>query len=59
MAHYSLGIDIGGTFTDIVIYDHDSGRQMNRKVLTTHEDPARAVAAGVDVLLLEGRFAPG
>ncbi len=59
MAHYSLGIDIGGTFTDIVIYDHDSGRQVNRKVLTTHHDPARAVAAGVDALLREGRFAPG
>jgi N-methylhydantoinase A len=58
VAHYSLGIDIGGTFTDIVIYDHDSGRQVNRKVLTTHEDPARAVAAGVDALLREGRFAP-
>jgi N-methylhydantoinase A len=57
--HYSLGIDIGGTFTDIVVYDHDSGRQVNRKVLTTHEDPARAVAAGVDALLREGRFAPG
>ena len=59
MAHYSLGIDIGGTFTDIVIYDHDSGRQVNRKVLTTHDDPARAVAAGVDALLREGRFEPG
>ena len=58
MAHYSLGIDIGGTFTDIVVYDHDSGRQVNRKVLTTHDDPARAVAAGVDALLREGRFAP-
>jgi N-methylhydantoinase A len=57
--HYSLGIDIGGTFTDIVVYDHDSGRQVNRKVLTTHEDPARAVAAGVDALLRDGRFEPG
>ena len=47
MPHHSLGIDIGGTFTDIVVYDHDSGRQWSRKVLTTHEDPARAVAAGV------------
>jgi N-methylhydantoinase A/oxoprolinase/acetone carboxylase beta subunit len=27
MPHHSLGIDIGGTFTDIVVYDHDSGRQ--------------------------------
>jgi N-methylhydantoinase A len=59
VAHYSLGIDIGGTFTDIVIYDHGSGRQVNRKVLTTHDDPARAVAAGVDALLREGQFAPG
>jgi len=59
VAHYSLGIDIGGTFTDLVIYDHDTGRQVNRKVLTTHDDPARAVAAGVDALLREGRFEPG
>jgi N-methylhydantoinase A len=52
---YSLGIDIGGTFTDLVVYDHDRGRQINRKVLTTHDDPARAVAAGVAALLGEGR----
>ena len=58
MPHHSLGIDIGGTFTDIVVYDHDSGRQWSRKVLTTHEDPARAVAAGVAALLGEGRLAP-
>src|SRR5215470_5995176 len=58
MPHHSLGIDIGGTFTDIVVYDHDSGRQWSRKVLTTHDDPARAVAAGVGVLLGEGRLLP-
>ena len=48
---FSLGIDIGGTFTDIVVYDHDRGLQLNRKVLTTHDDPARGVAAGVAGLL--------
>src|SRR3989441_3552484 len=58
MTHYSLGIDIGGTFTDIVVYDHDSGRQVSRKVLTTHDDPARAVAAGVAAVLAGGRFEP-
>jgi N-methylhydantoinase A len=58
VAGYSLGIDIGGTFTDLVVYDHDSGRQINRKVLTTHDDPARAVAAGVAALLVEGRVEP-
>jgi len=53
---FSLGIDIGGTFTDIVVYDHARGRQYNRKVLTTHDDPARAVAAGVEGLLREHRL---
>ena len=45
--NHSLGVDLGGTFTDIVVYDHDTGRQVNRKVLTTHDDPGRAVAAGL------------
>ncbi|PYN02677.1 MAG: hypothetical protein DME07_09270 [Candidatus Rokuibacteriota bacterium] len=27
MPNYALGIDIGGTFTDIVVYDHDTGRR--------------------------------
>ena len=58
MPHYSLGIDIGGTFTDLVVYDHDTGRQWSRKVLTTHDDPARAVAAGTAALLAEGRLDP-
>ena len=58
MPHYALGIDIGGTFTDLVVYDHDTGRQWSRKVLTTHDDPARALAAGVTALLAEGRLEP-
>jgi N-methylhydantoinase A len=54
----SLGIDIGGTFTDLVVYDHDTGRQWSRKVLTTHDDPSRAVAAGVAAVLDAGRLDP-
>ncbi len=54
--NYSLGIDIGGTFTDLVVCDHDSGRQLSRKVLTTHDDPARAVTAGVAAILDEARL---
>jgi N-methylhydantoinase A len=59
MAQYSLGIDIGGTFTDLVVYDHDAGTSVSRKVLTTHDDPARAVAAGVAGLLAQARLDPG
>jgi len=59
VAQYSLGIDIGGTFTDLVVYDHDAGTSVSRKVLTTHDDPARAVAAGVAGLLTQARLDPG
>jgi N-methylhydantoinase A len=58
VAQYSLGIDIGGTFTDLVVYDHDTGRRRSRKVLTTHDDPARAVAAGAAGLLAQARLDP-
>ena len=56
MANYSVGIDIGGTFTDIVFYDHDSGRHINRKVLTTHEDPSQGVMDGIQAVLSEDRI---
>jgi N-methylhydantoinase A len=59
MPRYSLGIDIGGTFTDLVVYDHERGQQINRKVLTTHGDPSRAVAHGVAALLGDGGVDPG
>jgi N-methylhydantoinase A len=52
-ANYSLGIDIGGTFTDIVVYDHGSGRRFSRKELTTHDDPARGVMAGIRRIIAE------
>ena len=58
MPRYALGIDIGGTFTDIVVYDHESGSQTSRKVLTTHDDPARAVATGVAGILADGSLEP-
>ena len=51
MSDYSLGVDIGGTFTDIVVYDHTTNQQLNRKVLTTHDDPSRAVIDGAAHLL--------
>lgn len=51
MSRYSLGIDIGGTFTDIVVYDHRTGRQSSHKSLTTHDDPARAAMQAFDAVL--------
>ncbi len=41
MSRYSLGIDIGGTFTDIVVYDHERAQSVSHKELTTPDAPAR------------------
>ena len=42
-----IGSDIGGTFTDIEIYDARSGRIHAHKVATTPEDPSIGLIAGV------------
>jgi N-methylhydantoinase A len=54
----SLGIDIGGTFTDIVIYDPDAGEHFIWKESTTPDDPARGVITGVSSLLKRESIAP-
>ncbi len=45
-----LGIDIGGTFTDIVALDTTTRRVVSTKVLTTPRDPNEAVAQGTELL---------
>ena len=51
MTRYALGIDIGGTFTDVVLFDREQGRRLTRKTLTTPGDPAIAVLQAVDQVL--------
>ncbi|CAN5793079.1 hydantoinase/oxoprolinase family protein [soil metagenome] len=48
---YRVGIDIGGTFTDLVLIDDARGQRAVGKVLTTHEDPSEAVENGLVELL--------
>jgi N-methylhydantoinase A/oxoprolinase/acetone carboxylase beta subunit len=45
-----VGIDTGGTFTDLVVLAGD-GRLSVHKVLSTPDDPARAVIAGLKATL--------
>jgi N-methylhydantoinase A len=44
--HYA-GIDIGGTFTDVVLYDASSGDVHVHKVRSTPDDPGRALVDGL------------
>ena len=42
-----IGVDIGGTFTDLLLVDDSSGEVTIVKTLTTPADPSNAVDAGV------------
>lgn len=42
-----IGIDTGGTFTDFVVFDSATGQIETFKALSTPEDPARAILAGL------------
>jgi N-methylhydantoinase A len=46
-----VGIDTGGTFTDLVAVELDSGRYHYHKLPTTTADPARGILDGVAELL--------
>jgi N-methylhydantoinase A/oxoprolinase/acetone carboxylase beta subunit len=45
-----IGVDVGGTFTDIVIADTATGQTLIHKVPTTRDDPSRGVVAGIGEL---------
>ena len=46
-----LGIDIGGTFTDLVLLDQQSGEMAFAKTLTTYPDPTDGILNGVREIL--------
>ena len=43
---YRLGVDVGGTFTDLLLFDEADGRSWRAKVPSTPHDPSQAVLAG-------------
>jgi N-methylhydantoinase A len=46
-----IGIDTGGTFTDVVALDEDTGALVTTKTPSTPHDPADGFIAGVDKIL--------
>jgi Hydantoinase/oxoprolinase N-terminal region len=48
-----IGIDTGGTFTDVVLADRASGSYWFRKVPSNPADPAEAILRGLDEILAE------
>ena len=51
---YRLGVDVGGTHTDLVLLDMLSGELMVEKVSTTPGNPAQGVQNGIAKLIDRG-----
>ena len=54
-----IGLDIGGTFTDVMMIDIVSGRSVRHKVLTTPADPSIGALDGVEGALRQGQVRHG
>jgi N-methylhydantoinase A len=48
---YKLGIDIGGTFTDLVLLEESTGKLFFGKTLTTYDNPSNGIIKGTRELL--------
>ena len=48
MSRWRVGVDSGGTFTDICLFDEEAGRIETWKVPSTPDDPSRGIAQGVE-----------
>src|ERR1700730_15653053 len=51
MPRWRVGVDAGGTFTDICLFDESDGRIDIWKVASTPDDPSRGIAEGVEQAL--------
>jgi len=47
---YRLGVDVGGTFTDVLLVDSDSGATWRAKTASTPDDQSTGVLHGIDLV---------
>ncbi|MFQ3666599.1 MAG: hydantoinase/oxoprolinase family protein [Sphingomonadaceae bacterium] len=55
---YRLGVDVGGTFTDLLVIDEESGETWREKVPSTPDDPSRAVVSGARLVCEKAGVSP-
>jgi N-methylhydantoinase A len=54
MARYRVAVDTGGTFSDFVYLNEETGAVSITKVPSTPDDPSRAILQGIEALIAEG-----
>ena len=55
---FRLGVDVGGTFTDLLLINEESGETFTAKVLSTPEDSSIGVLNGVERICNESAVDP-
>jgi N-methylhydantoinase A len=55
---YRLGVDVGGTFTDLLVINEKTGHTARGKVPSTPQDPSIAVVEGAKKLCLDNGIDP-
>jgi N-methylhydantoinase A len=45
---YNVAVDVGGTFTDVLVFNEETGELTEGKVLSTPEDPSKGVVTGIE-----------
>ena len=56
--NYKIGVDVGGTFTDVFLLNETTGQLAVHKVSSTPEDPSRAIIRGVSEILQIQKIPP-
>ena len=54
MPRYRVAVDTGGTFSDFVYLNEDTGAVTIGKIPSTPDDPSRAILQGVEALITQG-----
>ena len=55
---YRLGVDVGGTFTDLLLFNDDDGRFWRHKTPSTPADSSRGVLTGVNAICANAEITP-
>ena len=48
---YAVAVDTGGTFTDVTLFDRDTGQMWTAKTPSTPDDPSRGFMTGIETAL--------
>jgi N-methylhydantoinase A len=54
MSRYRVTVDTGGTFSDFVYLDEETGEVSIGKIPSTPDDPSRAILQGIEALIARG-----